>query len=164
MHPTFTLLIQIIMLAIMLIGLFGLVVPVFPGITVIWVVALLHGLIFSFAPPGAWYFVGITLLTIVGLTVDNILITTMAREGGAHWRSIAAAIAAGFIGSLFLTPIGGIAAALGGLYLSEYALRRNKAEAWRATKGMALGWGWSFVARFGIGLVIIGLWALWAWA
>jgi hypothetical protein len=29
---------------------------------------------------------------------------------------------------------------------------------------MAIGWGWSFVARFGIGLMMIALWAIWAWA
>ena len=86
-----------------------------------------------------------------------------ARLSGAKWSSIAIAFVAGFVGSLFLTPLGGIAAALLGLYLAEYSYRKDRTESWRITKEMALGWGWSFIARFSIGAVMIGLWAIWAW-
>jgi hypothetical protein len=37
-------------------------------------------------------------------------------------------------------------------------------KALAVTKGMAIGRGWSFVARFGVGLMMITLWAIWAWA
>lgn len=164
MEPWLAMTIKLVTLSGMAFGLLGLIVPIFPGITVIWALALLHGIIFGFGTLGGWLFAAITLLAVAGWSVDNILMTTMAREGGAQWRSIGVALVAGFVGSILLTPIGGIFTALGGLYLSEYALRKNKEEAWRATKSMALGWGWSFVARFGIGLVMIALWAIWAWA
>jgi hypothetical protein len=29
---------------------------------------------------------------------------------------------------------------------------------------MAIGWGWAFVLRFAVGLMMIALWAIWAWA
>ncbi len=164
MEPWVAITFKLIVLSGMLLGLIGLIVPVFPGITVIWVLALVHGLIFGFARFGGLLFAVITLLAVAGWTVDNVLITAMAREGGARWTSIGVALVAGFVGSLFLTPIGGIFTALGGLYLAEYLARKDKTAAWKATKGMALGWGWSFVARFSIGVVMIGVWAIWAWA
>jgi uncharacterized protein YqgC (DUF456 family) len=155
--------VKLFMLFGMLIGLFGLVIPIFPGITVIWALALLYGIIFGFGGGGTWLFVLITILTVIGWVVDNIMMGGKARLSGARWSSIAIAFVAGFVGSIFLTPIGGIAAALLGLYLAEYSYRKDRAEAWRITKEMALGWGWSFVARFSIGLLTIGLWAIWAW-
>lgn len=155
--------VKLFMLFGMLVGLFGLVIPIFPGITVIWALALLYGIIFGFGGGGGWLFVLITVLTIIGWVVDNILMGGKARLSGARWSSIAIAFVAGFVGSIFLTPLGGIAAALLGLYLAENSYRKDRAEAWRITKEMALGWGWSFVARFSIGLLIIGLWAIWAW-
>ena len=148
----------------MLIGLFGLIVPIFPGITVIWAFILIYGLIFGFGTLGGWLFVVITLLTIAGNIVDNVLMGGKARQRGARWTSIAIALTAGFVGSIFLTPIGGIAVTLGALYLAEYNHHRDQETAWAITKSMAIGWGWAFVARFAVGLVMIGLWAIWAWA
>ncbi|HQE92239.1 MAG TPA: DUF456 domain-containing protein [Anaerolineae bacterium] len=154
---------KILMLVGMLVGLAGMVVPIFPGVTVIWALTLLYGLIFGFGGGGGWIFAVITVLTIIGCTIDNILMGGKARVNGAQWSSIAIAFVAGFVGSVFLTPLGGIAAALLGLYLAEYVRRKDRAESWRITKAMAIGWGWSFLARFSIGLVMIVLWAIWAW-
>ncbi len=155
--------VKVVMLFGMLIGLAGMIVPIFPGVTVIWALALLHGIIFGFGGGGGWLFAVITVLAVVGWVIDNILMGGKARQGGARWSSIAIAFVAGFVGSIFLTPLGGIAAALFGLYLAEYSYRQDRAEALEVTKAMAIGWGWSFVARFSIGLVMIGLWAIWAW-
>ena len=155
--------VKLFMLFGMLIGLAGMIVPIFPGVTVIWALALLYGIIFGFGVGGGWLFAFITVLAVIGWVVDNILMGGKARQGGARWTSIALAFVAGFVGSIFLTPIGGIAATLFALYIAEYSYRQDRAEAWAVTKSMALGWGWAFVARFSIGLVMIGLWAIWAW-
>jgi hypothetical protein len=164
MDPRLEITIKLFTLLGMLVGLFGLVVPVFPGLTVIWALTLIHGLVFKFGTLGWVMFVVITLLMLVGNTVDNLLMGGKARQGGARWASIAIAFVAGFIGSIVLTPIGGIPVTLAALYFSEFAYRKNRQEAWEITKGMAIGWGWAFVARFGIGLVMIALWAIWAFA
>jgi uncharacterized protein YqgC (DUF456 family) len=155
--------VKLFMLFGMLIWLAGMVVPIFPGVTVIWALALLYGIIFGFGVGGGWLFAFITVLAVIGWVVDNILMGGKARQGGARWTSIAIAFVAGFVGSIFLTPLGGIAATLYALYLAEYSYRQDRAEAWAVTKSMAIGWGWAFVARFSIGLVMIGLWAIWAW-
>ncbi len=62
------------------------------------------------------------------------------------------------------SPLGGIAAALGGLFLAEFISSKDHRKALAVTKAMAIGWGWSFVVQFGIGLMMIALWAIWAWA
>ncbi len=151
-------------LAVMLVGLVGLVVPIFPGIMVIWLAALGYGLVAGFGPTGTWVFVALTVLMVAGVTVDNVLMARGAREGGASWWSIAAALVGGVAGTYFFPPLGGLLAAPAVLLASEYLRRKNWQRAWQATRGYLWGCGWAFVVRFGLGLVMIALWAwLWAW-
>jgi len=163
MDPRLELLINLMILAGMLVALCGLVVPVFPGLIVIWLLALLYGIVAGFGMLGAVLFVIITALAILGEVSDNLLMGKKARQEGARWRSIALAFIAGIVGSIVFTPLIGIAAALAGLFLAELFFSRDHRKALAVTKGMAIGWGWAFVLRFGTGLMMIALWAIWAW-
>ena len=163
MDPILEFSLKLVLLAGMLVGLIGLIVPVFPGITVIWVLVLLYGVVAGFGTTGVWFCIAITVLAIAGWLADNFLMGAKAREQGARWLSIAVAMVAGFVASIFFTPLGGILASLLGIFLVEYAYRKDTTEALAAMQGMALGLGWAFVARFGIGAAMIGLWAIWAY-
>ena len=163
MDPRLELLINLIILAGMLVSLCGLIVPIFPGLIIIWLLALLYGIVAGFGTLGAVLFVIITALAILGEISDNVLMSRRARQEGARWLSIAIAFIAGIVGSIVFSPLGGIAAALGGLFLAEYIPSKDHRKALAVTKAMAIGWGWSFVVQFGIGLMMIALWAIWAW-
>lgn len=164
MEPGLELIISLLILLGMLVSLCGLIVPIFPGLIVIWVLALLYGVLSGFGMSGAVLFVIITVLAILGEISDNLLMSKKARQEGARWLSIAFAFIAGIVSSIVFTPLAGIAAALGGLFLAEFVSSKDYRKALTVTKGMAIGWGWSFVARFGVGLMMIALWAIWAWA
>ena len=146
---------------IMAVGLLGLVIPIYPGVTIIWAAALIHGIATGFAVLEIWVLVVITLLMITGNLVDNLLMGGKARQAGASWLSIAGALAAGLIGTFVFPPIGGIIAAPTLLFLLEYARLRDSQESWDITKGLLTGWGLSFVARFLIGLAMIAVWVIW---
>jgi hypothetical protein len=154
-------------LFVMLVGLVGLIVPVFPGLTVMWLATLVYALIQSAADKMTgwdWFaFAIITLLMIGGNIIDNIIIARKMRDQYIPWSSILIAFAAGIIASIFFTPLGGLVAAPLGLFLAE--LRRLKARdaAIASTKAYMIGWGWAFGVRFVIGVFITGLWMLWAW-
>jgi hypothetical protein len=151
------------LLLVMLIGLFGLIVPIFPGGVVIWLAALVYGLINGFSSSGTVIFILITLLMLASAAADNIFITAKAHQAGASWWSILVAIFAGLLVTLIATPIGGLVAAPLAMYLMEYRRHRDTDTAWRITRSMLAGWGLAFVVRFGLGSLKIGLWLLWAW-
>lgn len=152
-------------LIFMLVGLFGLIIPIFPGMLVMWISAFAYGLITrGFDTLGIVIFILISLLAIAGMVVDNILMGAGARVSGAAWLSIIVALAAGFIGTFLLPPIGGLIAAPLAVLGLEYLRRRDWAESWRATRGLMLGWGLSFLVRFAIGLLMIALWLIWVFA
>jgi hypothetical protein len=65
---------------------------------------------------------------------------------------------------MLLPPFGGIITAPAAILLLEYLRLRDLNQAWLALRGLATGWGFSFVVRFGFGLVIMILWWLWVWS
>lgn len=152
-----------ITLLVMLVGLVGLVVPIFPGIFVIWLAALGYGIVMGFETVGVVFFVLITLLMLGGVTVDNVLMGVGARRGGASWVSIGLGLLAGVIGTLLVPPVGGLIAAPLAILLAEYLRVKDWEKVFAAVRGLATGWGLSFLARLGIGLLMIVLWGLWVW-
>jgi len=73
MDPKLELLVNLLILLGMLVTLCGLIVPVFPGLIVIWLLALLYGIINGFGTLGAVLFIIITVLAILGEVSDNLL-------------------------------------------------------------------------------------------
>lgn len=152
----------------LIVGLVGLIVPVFPGLTVMWLATLVYALIQNAADKMTGWdwaaFAFITLLMIVGNIVDNLIIAAKMRDQFIPWSSILLAFAAGIVVSIFFTPLGGLAAAPAGLFLAELNRLKDRDAALKSTKAYMIGWGWAFGARFLIGITMIGTWMLWAWA
>jgi hypothetical protein len=148
---------------VMLISLFGLAVPVFPGGVLIWVAALIYGLVIGFGTTGGWIFFIITLFMMGSVLADNVFMATKGRQAGASWGNLILAFVLGLVGGIFLTPLGGLAVAVLALYLLERRrLNGDGAQAWVVVKALMQGYLWAFVVRFGLGILKIGLWAIWA--
>ncbi|HLE92358.1 MAG TPA: DUF456 domain-containing protein [Anaerolineales bacterium] len=154
-------------LFVLLVGLLGLIVPIFPGLVIMWLGTLVYAILQSAADRMTFWdwvlFALITILMIVGNVVDNIIIARKMRDKFIPWSSILFAFAASIVASLFLTPLVGLVAAPLGLFSAEYRRLRNRNAAMESTKAYMIGWGWSFAVRFGIGVVIVSSWMLWAW-
>ena len=152
---------NILIYLILAVGLFGMVIPIFPGVVIIWAAVLIHGFVTGFATLEIWVLVIISLLAIAGTLIDNLLMGGKARQAGASWISIGGALLAGLLGTFAFPPLGGIIAAPTLLFLLEYSRLRDSTEAWEITKGLLTGWGLSFVARFFIGAIMITIWVIW---
>jgi uncharacterized protein YqgC (DUF456 family) len=156
--------INILIISIMLVGLLGLILPVFPGLVVIWLAALGYGISAGFGTAGWILFAIITVFMIAGSLVDNVLTLQQAHQTGASLVSILFAMLFGVLGNLVFPVLGGLVGALAALFLVEYIRRKNWREAMTATRGWAIGFGWAFVIRFLLGLMMIGLWIIWVFA
>ena len=164
---TVQILLETLTLFVLLVGLFGLIVPVFPGLTIMWLAALVYALIQNsrgLMTGWDWFiFAIISLLMIAGNIGDNLIIAAKMRDKYIPWRSILFAFAASIIASIFLTPVIGLLAAPAALLAVEYLRLRDRRKAIDSTKTYVISAGWAFLARFLIGLVMIGFWMLWAW-
>ncbi len=163
----FQTLLEILTFLVLLTGLIGLIIPVFPGLTVMWLGTLVYAIIQAMSGNMTWVdwllFVVITLLMIGGNIVDNIIIAKHMLDKDVPWSSIIWAFVAGMVVSIFFTPIAGIIASPLGLFLAEWYRLKDRSIAFANTKAWMTGWGWSIAARIGIGVVMIIFWGLWAW-
>ncbi len=154
--------INVLIILTILVGQFGLIIPIFPGNVVIWVATLVYGVVFGFGNLGGVLFALITLLMLIAVSADNLLMGAKARERGAAWSSIITALVAGVIFTFVFPPIGGIIAAPLLLYLMEFRRLGDSKQAGEVVKALIIGLGLSFAARFVLGLLMISLWAAWA--
>ena len=151
----------------LLVGLFGLIIPVFPGLTVMWLSTLVFAIVQSASGLMPWYdwllFAIITLLMIGGNIVDNIIIASKMRGHEIPWKTILLCYTIGILVSLFFTPLAGLVASPLSLLGLEYLRFRDKKLAFESAKVFMIGWGAAFAARFGIGILMVIFWMLWAW-
>ncbi len=70
----------------MLVGLVGLIIPVYPGLNIIWIAALIYAIVDGFTWPAWLYFAFITLLMLVGNLADNYFINI---QGAQNRRKLA---------------------------------------------------------------------------
>lgn len=160
-------LLEVTTFVVLIFGMLGLLMPVFPGLTVMWIATLIYAVIQASLGNMSWVgwvlFVLITLLMIGGNVADNFIITKHMRDKDIPWSSILWSFAAGIIVSLFFTPILGIIASPVALLLAEWKRLNVRDTALANTKAWMTGWGWAIAARMGIGVVMIIFWGLWAW-
>ncbi len=154
-------------LFVLIIGLAGLIVPVFPGLTVMWLATLFYAVVENADGRMGWIdwtlFAFITILMLVGNVVDNIIIARKMRGHAIPWTSIGISYLAGIVGSIVGTPLIGLAASPVALFGAEFLRLRDRRAAFASARAYMIGWGAAFGVRFLIGLMMTGLWMLWAW-
>jgi hypothetical protein len=158
---------QTLTLFVLIVGLLGLLIPVFPALVVMWLATLIYALIENTAGRMTWVgwtlFALITVLMLFGSVIDNIIIAQKMRGQSIPWSSIGLAFLAGILASIFFTPFVGMAASPLSLFGVEYLRLRDRKLAFTSAKTYMIAWGWSFAAVFGVGVLMILLWLLWVW-
>lgn len=133
-------------LAVMIVGLLGIILPVIPGLLLIWLVALIYAIAEGFTTIDPITLVVLTILGAIGYTAHLWMSQLGAKAGGASFRSVLAGTALGIIGALIgllglgvgAVP-GGVIGALLGVFLAEWYQRRDWREALKAGGGWLAG-------------------------
>jgi hypothetical protein len=99
-----------------------------------------------------------------GSLIDNLFMGAQAKKTGASWPSIIVALVAGIAGTFILPPFGGLVFAAVGILVFEWIRKQDLKEGAKSAGRILKGCGLAVVTRFGIGALMIGLWAVWvAW-
>jgi uncharacterized protein YqgC (DUF456 family) len=153
---------SLLALVVMAVGLVGVLVPVLPGLMLIWSVAVVYGLIVGFGAAGLSAMVVLSLIVVLSVVKSVVLPRRAAAGAGASGWSQFGAVAGGVVGFFLIPVIGVILGALAGMVATEYSLKGNWDDAWTATKATAKGFGISALIDLVLGMVMITAWALWA--
>ena len=125
-----SLLLAILGLILMGLGLIGVILPLLPGLPVIWVGILLWAWGDNFQQIGWPTLIGLGVLTIAGWGLNLVVTPAISRRAGVSWRAIGGAIVGGFLGGIFLSALpiigtlfGALIGAIAGMWFVEYRIR-----------------------------------------
>jgi uncharacterized protein len=159
-------------LVLMVVGLVGSVVPGLPGVTLIFLSALLYALLTDFQSVGAAVMVLLFVFAAVAFVADFIATSYGARRFGAsNWGTVGGAvggIAGALLGALFLgigSLFGLILGTIAGVFIGEYLKRNRQGDqspaqadwhrASRAAGGVIIGYLASAVVQGLLGLASV---------
>jgi uncharacterized protein YqgC (DUF456 family) len=145
----------------MAVGLIGTLLPLLPGLPIIWVAALVYGVAEGFDRPGAVAFALITLLGVAGVSAGFILPHRRVAARGAPAPTIVAGVVLGIVGFFVVPVVGLVLGAVGGVLLAERARTGDWVVAWATTKKLLVGFGIGLAIEFAAGLAMILCWVTW---
>lgn len=146
----------------MVVSWVGLIIPIFPGLNIIWIASLAWAIYHGFDFPGWLFFSIISLLMLGGNLMDNVFISGKAKLTGASWWSIIIGNIAAIFGAILLPPFGSLLFIVLGVLVVELIRHKDFKKALETSKEMLFGFGWAILARLAVGGVMIGLWIIWA--
>jgi uncharacterized protein len=143
---------------LMLVGLVGVLVPVLPGLLVVWVAGVASVLWQGTDTTGwlmAWWLTGLFAL---GTIVTVVLPTRRGRELGASNASFASGLLGAVIGFFVLPVAGFLLGFLAGLTVGERARLGDWTAARRSTLAVLRAYGVGVVIELLLGLTMVASW------
>jgi len=149
----------IITIAVMLFGLAGVILPLIPGVPIIFGAALLYALLTGFSTISGQMLIIFAILTVFSIVLDWMAsVVGVKKMGGSYAGMIGAFI--GMVVGLVLPGVGIIGFIIGafvGAYAMELLINKNTRVALRAGLGSFLGFLAGGLMKFVVGVIIIGV-------
>jgi uncharacterized protein YqgC (DUF456 family) len=150
--------------ALMLVGLLGVILPAVPGVGLMWVIVLVYAIVERFRTIDPLTFAVLTLLGLGGATADIWMSQLGAQVGGATFLSAVFSMIGAGLGGLIGFFLGGIGAVPGmlvgailGVLLNEYREQKAWKPAWKATLGLLVGFTLSSLVQLAIGCLMLAV-------
>ena len=145
----------------MAVGAVGTIVPLVPGISLIWGAGLVYGLDRGFGTVGVVAFAVMTALAVAATVAGYVVPKRRATGAGAAratvWLGVTGAVAGFFLVPVVGLLLGGIV----GIYVGERVRTGDSVAAWRATRATITGFGIAALVQFAAALGMIAVWAVW---
>jgi uncharacterized protein YqgC (DUF456 family) len=143
---------------LILVGLAGVVVPVIPGLLLVWAGVLVWFLDDRDAARMG-VLIAVTVVLVLGTVVKYLVPGRRLREGGVPWSTLLLGAALGVVGFFVVPVVGLFLGFVLGVYLGETFRTPTRAEAWRSTKRALAAVGLSILIELAAGLVATAIWA-----
>lgn len=136
----------VVAIILMGIGFIGVIVPLLPGLPLIWLGILLWAWGDNFIQIGWPTLIVLAVIMLAGWGVDLLLAPAISRRAGVSWRAIGGAILGGFAGGILFSAIpiigtlfGALIGALAGMWFIEYRIRGDGQTATVAVRAYLSG-------------------------
>lgn len=146
-----------VVVALMIVGLIGIVIPVLPGLLLILIGVIVWA--FELQNQTAWWVMGISIALFVACMVLEFLIPgKRMRRAGVKTSTLIIGVLVAIVCAFLIPVVGALIGFPLGIYLVERARRGGHAQAWSATKHALKAVGLNILIEGFTAVVIIGLW------
>jgi uncharacterized protein YqgC (DUF456 family) len=149
---------------VMAVGLAGTVVPLLPGLLIIWAAALVYGLLAGFGTAGVAAFIVITTLLVVGTAAQFVMAHRSGAAGGAARSSLLLGGLAGIVGFFVIPFVGFFVGAVLGVLVAEQHRLGSWPAARQVTWAVVRGFGLGILVELGCGTLMVLTWIGWVLA
>jgi uncharacterized protein YqgC (DUF456 family) len=154
---------EVVVAVAMVVGLVGLVLPVLPGLAVMWV-AVLAWAILDGGGAVRWTIVAVvSILALVGTVAAVLWSGRKASGAGAPWWALLVALVGSIVGFFTIPFLGIVVGGIGGLWLAELVRLRHPREAWDTTWVALQAYGVGTVVQMLAGAAIFAVWLVGVW-
>jgi uncharacterized protein YqgC (DUF456 family) len=147
----------IVTLALMLIGLAGTIIPMLPGLPIMWAGALLYAIFTGFKEIGWGYLITFGVLTIIMQALDYVANLYGAKKMGASGWGILGAFVGMLVGLFTGGVIGLLIGSFAGAILGEMLVGKTGSQALKAGVGTFLGFLGGTLIKFMVGCIMLGV-------
>ena len=147
---------------LMLVGLVGIVVPVLPGLLLVWLATAL----WAFDHPSRWAWFVFALCGIVyaaGVATQYLVPGRRLKDAGVRTSTMFLAVVLAIVGFFVIPVVGAPIGFVLGVFLVELGRQHDRRVAWRSTihalKAVMMSIGIELVAGF----LIVGFWVVGVW-
>jgi len=144
-------------LTVMFIGLLGVLLPLIPGVGLIWITALIYAIAEGFQNVDPITMVVLSLIAIPGITADIWVSSLGAKVGGASFWSIVASLLGGVFGFFLFNLPGALIGSLVGLVVVELFRAKDWRQALKASGGWVVGRLVSTAVQLVVGVIMIAI-------
>ena len=154
---------QLVVGVVMVAGLVGILLPVLPGLLLIWAA----GLWWTLADGGGatrWAVLGaLTVLLVLGTVAKYVLPARSAAARGAPVATLVVGAVCAVVG-FFVIPVVGVAiGGVLGIYGAEYVRLRDAGRAWASTRAALVAIGIGLLIELTAGVLMFGVWLVGVW-
>lgn len=153
--------VNVVVWAIILIGLVGTVLPALPGVGLIFSGILLHSLFFGFGEIGVVTFVSLAFVALLSIIFDFLASAYGASRFGSTRWGVAGSVVLGIVGIMTFNIPGLVLGIFLGAVVAEMLFaRKDLRRSLRAGWGSVLGFLGGTVLKLILGLVMTGVFAV----
>ncbi len=142
-----------------IVGLIGIVVPVLPGLVLIWASVT----VWAIVERGTAAWIALVIATLVAVTsqvLKYVVPGRRLRDAGVPTRGIVVGTVLGIVGFFVIPVVGLFVGFIAGIYLIERLRLRNHRSAWPSTVHALKAVGLSILIELFAGLLIATIWLI----
>jgi uncharacterized protein len=154
---------QVLVGAIMVVGIVGVLLPILPGLLLIWAAGLWWTIADGGGPVRWTVLAVLSVLLGIGTIAKYVLPARSASARGAPLGTLAIGAVGAVIGFFVIPIVGVIVGGVLGIYLAEYARLRHPGRAWDSTRAALVAIGIGLLIELTAGVLMFGTWLLGVW-